>query len=156
MKTKPLPLLAPDSNTHTHSHTHTQTHTHTHQSNHCLFLEERAEISFHASTDLSIQGVIPRILPLTPQSLLSALTSLPPAARGYHRLPSSEGTVIYSVSPPVMDIDVVFRGFFFCCKQGYRNILVQLLLHACESLSEGWDGERDYMNLKWTFYGFSF
>ena len=107
MKTKPLPLLAPDSNTHTH------THTHTHQSNHCLFLEGRAEISFHASTDLSIQGVIPRILPLTPQSLLSALTSLPPAARGYHRLPSSEGTVIYSVSPPVMDIDVVFRVFFF-------------------------------------------
>ena len=53
-----------------------------------------------------------------------------------------------------MDMAVVFSFFFFCCKQAYRNIRVHLLLHACESLSEGWDGERDYMNLKWTFYGF--
>lgn len=74
-----------------------------------------------------------------PQGPVPAYASLPPAAKGLLRTPSSEGTVIYSAGTLMMDVDVAYGFVFFffcCCRQGYGNILVHLFLHSRECLSE--------------------
>ena len=65
--------------------THTHTHTHTHQSNHCLFLDEYAEICFHASTDISGSSHVSRTLPRSAScQLLHLYLLLQEGATGFH------------------------------------------------------------------------
>ena len=64
----------------------------------------------------------------SPAVPVSAHASLPPAAEGPHRIPSSEGTVIYAARPPMMDVVVVF-SFFSVANRG-----MDTFLHICSCM----------------------